>query len=88
MPKVLDGAKKRRSRPRGASLNRQIQRVVGQPTKARNPLDHYRPIDFCRWSEAPAVSDAVDELVFEVRGTKAGRGTHRRQLAAHLRIST
>ena len=86
MPKVRDEAGKRGRSPRGASSIKQIRKLSGQPTKARNPLDHYRPIELGRWCEAPEVGAAVAVLVRELRGTKAARRAYRQQLATHLRI--
>ena len=61
--------------------------MIGQPGVGSNLLDYYRPIDLCRWSEAPAVSAAVDELAFEVLGTRAARRTRWPQRITHLRIA-
>ena len=87
MHRILHEAKKRGSGPLGCLNDQQMRRMAGQPAKTPNPLDHYRPIELCRWCEAPEVNDAVTALGFELVGTKAARRTHRRQRITHLRIA-
>ena len=86
MLRIHHEAKKRDRRRRGPLNDRQIRRMAGQPAKNPNRLDHYRPIELCRWCEAPEVNNAVTTLVFEVLRTRAARRTHRQLLEKHLRI--
>ena len=69
--RILQKAKKRGSGLRGCLNDKQMRSMAGQPAKSPNPLDHYRPIELCRWCEAPEVNDAVTALAFEVVGTNA-----------------